>query len=114
MPSGTRTRIPSVGQDHLILPVREQVLPNYSLCSTRAIAGDRPPRYGKKDDLPRQEVLILEILEILEILLQAIKIAGDRPPRYELRTFEASRLGGRADRKKSRPGGLSYQEGIEI
>ena len=30
----------------------------------------------------------------LKILLQTIKIAGDRPPRYELRTFEASRLGG--------------------
>ena len=26
--------------------------------------------------------IILEILEILEILLQTIKIAGDRPPRY--------------------------------
>ena len=28
---GTRARIPYVGQDRLNLPVREQVLPNYSL-----------------------------------------------------------------------------------
>ena len=74
--------------------------------------------------------LILQILEILEILLQTIGIARDRPPRYELRTFFgmalkhrdregsptrtslALRPGGRADWKKSRPGGLSYQEGL--
>ena len=29
--SGPRALIPSVGQDRLILPVREQVLPDYSL-----------------------------------------------------------------------------------
>ena len=29
--SGTRVLIPSVGQDRLILPVREQAIPNYSL-----------------------------------------------------------------------------------
>ena len=40
--------IPSVGQDRLILPVRDQAIPNYSHWGTRAIAGDRPPRYGKK------------------------------------------------------------------
>ncbi len=37
----------SVGQEHLLLPVREQVLPNYRW-SGRTIAGDRPPRYGEK------------------------------------------------------------------
>ena len=27
-------------------PVRDQASPNYGHCGTRAIAGDRPPRYG--------------------------------------------------------------------
>ena len=31
--------------------VRNQAIPNYGLCSPRAIAGDRPPRYGKAHSL---------------------------------------------------------------
>ena len=31
------------------------------LVQTSGIAGDRPPRYGKKDDFPRREPLILQI-----------------------------------------------------
>ena len=39
---------PFVGQSRRILPVREQASPNYSHWGTRALAGDRPPRYGEK------------------------------------------------------------------
>ena len=35
MPSGTRALITSVGQDRLILPIRERVLPSYSLLKVR-------------------------------------------------------------------------------
>ena len=34
-PSGTRALITSVGQDRLILPIRERVLPSYSLLKVR-------------------------------------------------------------------------------
>ena len=49
----------SVDQDRLILTRSgsgDPELLRLILIQTIGIAGDRPPRYGKKEDLPRQEL----------------------------------------------------------
>ena len=49
--------------------VREQALPNYGHWGTRAIAGDRPPRYGIILLIVLIVIILLLIVVILQILL---------------------------------------------
>ena len=49
----------------------------------RQIAGDRPPRYGKKADLPREEVPnLVNRVNLVNPDSDNQRLAGDRPPRY--------------------------------
>ena len=82
-------RIPSVGQECLILPVREQVLPNYSHLARERSRGTGPRATGQdgvlvtvgRGPVPRR-ASVGEKPWLAFGFRVGRTLAGDRPPRY--------------------------------
>ena len=82
----------TVGEAASLLPVRDQAIPNYGLWGTRTLAGDRPPRYGRRNASPFHRRARACPSPCLGrngkrpwpacVFHAGRALAGDRPPRY--------------------------------